>query len=180
MALIHKIIQEFVGFISEIEAHFAEANDAFYLRRLYFRLRKVKHGKVLAVGRDLRLLRDGNLVLGERCALGDYVRIINHVPIVIGDDFIGSIGLHLETGAHDPTTMEPTPQPIRIGNRVWCGINVTILAGVTIGDDVVVGAGSLVCKDIPSNSIAVGVPAKVIKPLVRDESNSLWTWVLPN
>ncbi len=182
MALIRKIILEFIGFVSEIEAHFCEysSKDALYLRRLYFQWRKVKHGKVLFVGRDLHLLRDGNLILGERCALGHNVRIINHVPIVIGDDFIGSSGLHLETGAHEPITMTPTPRPIHIGNRVWCGINVTILAGVTIGDDVVVGAGSLVCKDIPSNSIAVGVPAKVIKPLVRDNSKPLWTWVLPD
>ena len=181
MALIRKIFLELIWFLSEIEAHFAESSkDALYLRRLYFQLRKVKHGQILFVGRDLRLLRDGNLVLGERCALGDYVRIINHVPIVIGDDFLGSIGLHLETGAHEPITMAPTPQPIHIGNRVWCGINVTILAGVSIGDDVVIGAGSLVCKDIPSNSIAVGVPAKVIRPIVRDDVESLWSWVLPD
>ncbi|HEY9610735.1 hypothetical protein [Allocoleopsis sp.] len=76
--------------------------------------------------------------------------------------------------------MAPTPRPIQIGNRVWCGINVTILAGVSIGDDVVIGAGSLVCKDIPSNSIAVGVPAKVIRPIVRDDIESLWSWVLPD
>lgn len=181
MALIRKIIIGLVGLLSEIEAHFAESSrNALYFRRLYLRLQKVKYGKVLFVGRGFRLYRKGNLVLGERCVLGDYVRIVNHVPIVIGDDFLGSVGLHLETGAHDPITMVPTPQPIHIGNRVWCGINVTILAGVTIGDDVVLGAGSVVCKDIPSNSIAVGVPAKVIKSLVRDDSKPLWSCVLPD
>jgi acetyltransferase-like isoleucine patch superfamily enzyme len=182
MALIRKIFLEFIWFISEIESHFVEysSKDRLYLRRLYFRLRQFKYGKVLFVGRNFHSLIDGNLILGERCALGHDVRIINHFPIVIGDDFIGSTGLHLETGAHDPITMEPTPRSIQIGNRVWCGINVTILAGVTIGDDVVVGAGSLVCRDIPSNSIAVGVPAKVIKPLVRADKKSLWSWVLPD
>jgi acetyltransferase-like isoleucine patch superfamily enzyme len=49
------------------------------------------------------------------------------------------------------------------GDRVWIGANVTILKGVTIGNDAVVGAGSVVTKDIPEKAIAVGVPAKVIK-----------------
>ena len=52
--------------------------------------------------------------------------------------------------------------PIIVGDNVFIGIGVTILQGVHIGDKVIVGAGSLVCKDIPSNSVAAGVPAKVI------------------
>lgn len=50
-----------------------------------------------------------------------------------------------------------------IGDRVWIGANVTILKGVTVGDDAVIGAGSVVTKDIPSQAIAVGNPAKVIR-----------------
>lgn len=56
-----------------------------------------------------------------------------------------------------------------IDNRVWCGLNVTILAGVTIGNDVVIGAGSVVINDVPSNSVVAGIPAKLIKELNRDE-----------
>lgn len=52
---------------------------------------------------------------------------------------------------------------IKIGNNVWFGGSVTVLSGVTIGDNVVIGAGSVVVKDIPSNSLAVGNPCKVIK-----------------
>jgi maltose O-acetyltransferase len=176
--LITKLIRECLWILSEIEALIAEPNDFLFFRRIYLCWQKVKYGKSLWVGRGFRLLNRGNLVLGERCALGDYVRIVNYNSIIIGDDFIGSAGLHLETGSHDPTTLEPNPLPIHIGNRVWCGINITILAGVTIGDDVVLGAGSLVCRDIPSNSVAVGVPARVIKPLLRDNSTSVWTWAL--
>ena len=51
---------------------------------------------------------------------------------------------------------------IEIGNNVFIGSNVTVLLNVKIGDNVIVGAGSVVTKDIPSNSIAAGVPAKVI------------------
>lgn len=54
-------------------------------------------------------------------------------------------------------------KPITVGNDVYIGNNVIILPGVTIGDNVVIGAGAVVSKSIPSNSVAVGVPAKVIK-----------------
>lgn len=56
----------------------------------------------------------------------------------------------------------PSHGKIKIGNNVWLGENVTILKNVTIGDNVIIGIGSIVTKDIPSNSIAVGVPAKVV------------------
>jgi len=72
--------------------------------------------------------------------------------------------------------MQPKSLPIKIGNRVWCGVDVTILSGVTVGDDVVIGAVSVVTNDIPSDSIAAGVPAKKIKPLQRGKDKYLWTW----
>lgn len=57
---------------------------------------------------------------------------------------------------------------IHIGNDVWIGGNVTILPGVTIGNNVVIAAGAVVTKDIPDNTLAGGVPAKKIKDLVND------------
>ena len=54
-------------------------------------------------------------------------------------------------------------KPIKVGNNVWIGGNVCVMPGVTIGDNVVIGAGSVVNKDIPSNCVAVGNPCKVIK-----------------
>lgn len=54
---------------------------------------------------------------------------------------------------------------VHIGNNVYIGTKVTILRGVTIGDNVIIGAGSIVTRDIPSNSVAVGVPCKVISSL---------------
>lgn len=56
-------------------------------------------------------------------------------------------------------------KPIEVGNNVWIGGNVVVLPGVSIGDNVVIGAGSVVTKDIPSNSVAVGNPCRVIKEL---------------
>lgn len=54
---------------------------------------------------------------------------------------------------------------IVIGNNVHVGLNAVIMPGVTIGDNVIIGVGSIVTKDIPSNSVAVGVPAKVIRTI---------------
>jgi acetyltransferase-like isoleucine patch superfamily enzyme len=57
----------------------------------------------------------------------------------------------------------PSEGPIENGSNVWIGANCVILPSIKIGNNVIVGAGSVVTKDIPSNSIAVGNPCKVIK-----------------
>ena len=59
-------------------------------------------------------------------------------------------------------------QPVRIGNDVWIGGNVTILPGVTIGNNVVVAAGAVVTKDVPDNTLVGGVPARKIKEIEDD------------
>ena len=61
------------------------------------------------------------------------------------------------------------PAPIHIGKKVWLGANVTVLPGVSIGDGAVVAAGAVVTKDVPDNTIAAGVPAKIIKTSERTE-----------
>ena len=53
--------------------------------------------------------------------------------------------------------------PTKIEDKVWIGANVTVLKGVTIGKNAVIGAGSVVTKSIPENAIAIGAPAKVIR-----------------
>ncbi|WP_372460252.1 MULTISPECIES: DapH/DapD/GlmU-related protein [Microbacterium] len=55
------------------------------------------------------------------------------------------------------------PAPVAIGRNVWIGANATILAGVTIGDDAVVAAASVVTKDVPAQAIVVGSPARVVR-----------------
>lgn len=55
------------------------------------------------------------------------------------------------------------PAPVSIGRNVWIGANATILAGVTIGDDAVVAAASVVTKDVPAQAIVVGSPARVVR-----------------
>lgn len=54
-------------------------------------------------------------------------------------------------------------KPIKVGNNVYIGNNVILLPGVTVGNNVIIGAGAVVSRDIPDNSVAVGVPARIIK-----------------
>ena len=83
------------------------------------------------------------------------------------DTFIGpNCGLYTAvhpTNAKDRVAGKEWARPITIGNGVWLGGNVVVLPGVTIGDRAVIGAGSVVTKDIPPDTVAVGNPCKVIK-----------------
>ena len=61
--------------------------------------------------------------------------------------------------------------PIKVGDNVWIGAGVHVMPGVTIGSNCVIGAGSIVVKDIPDNSVAVGNPCKVIRKITDEEKN---------
>ena len=61
-------------------------------------------------------------------------------------------------------------KPITIGDNVWLASGVTVCGGVTIGNDAVIGAGSVVTRNIPSNSLAAGVPCKVIRQISESDS----------
>ena len=61
-------------------------------------------------------------------------------------------------------------KPVHIGRDCWFGANVTVCPGVTIGDRCVIGAGSIVTRDIPSDSFAVGVPCRVVREITDADS----------
>lgn len=96
--------------------------------------------------------------------------VLDEVRVIIGDNaFIGP-NVSLYTPCHPTTPKERNTgvqwaKPIKIGNSVWIGGSVTILPGVSIGDNCTIGAGSVVTKDIPANSIAVGNPCRVVKKI---------------
>lgn len=89
------------------------------------------------------------------------ITIGNNVYITAGCQFVTHDGGTLILRKEVPD-LELTA-PIKVGNDVYIGINTTILPGVTIGNRCIIGAGTIVTKDIPDNSVAVGVPARVVK-----------------
>ena len=96
--------------------------------------------------------------------------ILDAAPVRFGDHVFVGPNCVFSTAGH-PLDVEQRNQgleyayPIHVGNNVWFGAGVTVLPGVTIGDDTVVGAGSLVNRDLPSGVIAAGVPCRVIRPI---------------
>ncbi len=160
--------------LAEYEALRSTKGAFLRFRRWELRRMQVRLGRQFWIGPSFFLHRKSAFTVGERFSTEGSCRILNYCPIDIGDDFLAAEGLMIVSASHDPLTLECLGQPVKVGARVWCGARVTILGGVTIGDDVVIGAGSVVTQDIPSNSIAVGVPAKVVKPLDRDPSVELW------
>ena len=86
--------------------------------------------------------------------------------ITIGDETQIAANVQLISNNHDLEDRNViTCKPINIGKRVWVGAGATILPGVTIGDNSVVGAGSVVTKDVPADTIVAGNPAKFIKEI---------------
>ena len=178
-----KCIQEFLCqlnkrllfILAESEAIALSPGKKAFWRSLQLKHLQISHGDKFYIGHGFWIANGKNLIFGNRCSLGEFAKIMDHSLIQIGDDFIAATGLQINSGTHDPETMEPILPGIKIGNRVWCGANVTIVAGASIGDDVVIGACSLVRTNIPSGSIAVGIPAKVVRSISR--KNKLWTWI---
>ena len=109
--------------------------------------------------------------VGKRFFANFNFTVLDEAPVTIGDDcFIGpNVSIYTACHSTDPVRRNSRVEwakPVNIGNNVWIGGSVTILPGVSIGDNVTIGAGSVVVKDIPSNCIAAGNPCKVVRKLM--------------
>lgn len=136
-----------------------------------------------AVGEDLYFLEPVSFVNGKNIFIGDHVFINSNVtfidaaPIEIGDHTMIAPGCVITTVDHPKQPGErrgftSRAQAIKIGRDVWIGANCTIFPGVTIGDNVIIGSNSVVNKDIPSNTVAFGSPARAHRAIEDDTGDA--------
>lgn len=110
--------------------------------------RHVHFGNNVYANFNLTLVDDTHIYVGDRTMFGPHVTIATAGHPI--DPTLRSKGLQFN-------------MPVRIGCNCWLGAGVIVMPGVTIGDNVVIGAGSIVTKDIPSNVVAVGNPCRVLR-----------------
>lgn len=114
------------------------------------------------------------IVIGDNVSIGEDSHITAINKIVIGNNVLMGKKITITDNSHGNTDIEtllipPSKRiwyskgPVIIGNNVWIGDKATILAGVTIGENCIIGANAVVTSNIPPNCVAGGIPAKVIK-----------------
>jgi len=137
-----------------------------------------KHGSIDVKGKiklhdNVELQAKGKIIIGDRCSINPFSRIIAFDEIVLGDRVIIAQYVSILDHDHGANIIDGkldldnyVSKPIKIGNNVWIGDKVTITKGVIIGDNVIVAANAVITKDIPSNSIYGGIPGKKIRELI--------------
>jgi acetyltransferase-like isoleucine patch superfamily enzyme len=120
---------------------------------------------------------EARIVIGSQTFLNIGVMVASVEYVQIGDHCMFANGCFITDGSHrfdDPIRPVPwqgfsSKGPTKVGNNVWCGVNVVVTSGVTVGERSVIGANSVITRDIPPFSIAAGVPARVIRQIEYPE-----------
>ena len=114
-----------------------------------------------------------NITIGKNVFLNTSCHFQDQGGITIGDGALIGHNVVLATLNHNEDLErrnETIPAPIVIGKNVWIGANATITPGVTIGDGAIIAAGAVVTKDVPSMTVAGGVPARIIRAVRKEEN----------
>jgi acetyltransferase-like isoleucine patch superfamily enzyme len=148
-----------------VEGNVLESLDSGQLR--------LGEGTLLEPGCWITIAEGARVVVGEGCFLNKNTMIAAQEEVTIGDHVMFANGCFISDAAHGydrddiPVTWQgfTSKGPTRIGSNCWFGVNCVVNTGVTIGDRCVIGANSVVTKDIPPGVIAAGAPAKVIREI---------------
>lgn len=177
------------SFSNAMDQAIAHLRARWYLRRAHHLGRRVRlrgrpavttkgrlivHDRVQLVSTVARLelvaADGGTLEIGARSLVNFGCNVVAFERVTFGERcLIGPHCMIMDTGFHrvepDRRLDAPDTAPITIGDNVWLGARVVVMPGVTIGNDSVIGIGSVVTNDVPPRSLAVGVPAKVVRSL---------------
>ncbi len=174
MRLLYRIMVALLRFRGFAVANSCEISRHVSVRRGAVSTKSEKQGRIILgdhtlVSNGVTLhAYGGEITLGRNNYIGPYSLIYGHGGVTVGNDCLIAAHCQILSANHTVPPLgtiirsQPDiPLPTQIGNDVWLGAGVVVLGGVTIGDGCVVGAGAVVTKDLPSGSIAVGVPAKI-------------------
>lgn len=165
----HFLSQEALRITSEINASYNEPEE---IRRLFSELIGKPVDESFGLFPPFTTDCGKNISIGKNVFINSGCRFQDHGGITIGDGALIGHNVVLATLNHDIDPQKRSdmhPAPIFVGNNVWIGANATILPGVTIGDGAIVAAGAVVTKNVPSNVIVGGVPAKIIKRIENEK-----------
>lgn len=140
----------------------------------------LSRGPIMAIEKTLHVDYGYNITHGKNFYANFDCVILDCAPITIGDDVMLAPGVHIYAATHplnarhrkldDESNYYELAFPVKIGNNVWIGGRAVICPGVIIGDNSVIGAGSVVIKDVPANVVVAGNPAKIVRH-IDDETN---------
>ncbi len=151
-----KILSEILGEFGE--GGFIQGPIAFHYGK------HTKIGKKFFGNFNLTIQDDAEVTIGDHCDFGPNTTIVTPVHPLLPDE-----RKEILTPEGEKRRL-CYAKPVHIGNNCWFGASVTVCPGVTIGDNCVIGAGSVVTRDIPANSFAAGVPCRVIRTLSEADS----------
>ncbi len=114
-----------------------------------------------------------NIILGENFYSNYNLTVLDCAKVTFGDNVLVAPNVCITTAGHPIHYLSRRKyeyaDEITVGNNVWIGANVVINPGVKIGDNCVIGSGSVVTKDIPSDTVAVGNPCKVLRKITEED-----------